>query len=204
MPIRIPKRFPWIMTLSLLLTACASTQHSDLLSIFFDGVPGATTNQSSDSTQAGADAPLPEIYLAARAAPTSIRHKPFAEHDCMLCHESDVSEKLRDTIPSLCQSCHIPVSAPRPFPHEPMAKGECLKCHTPHESKEPGLLTLPEEQVCAQCHHEKPFLDTPAHAKAGDSKCHTCHDPHGGQDRFYLRTPATDGARAPIAPGYMR
>ena len=201
------KRFGPVAGLILLLTACTGTRQTKMLAIFFDGVPeknpamatpvapAPTPTHAAESSQ-----PMPELYRLARAAPPGVRHKPYADRECISCHESQFSQKLRGEVAEICQLCHKNTFASRPFLHTPVATGRCLECHKPHESQESALLALPERQLCAKCHEEKHVLGTPAHAKIGDSACHTCHDPHGGQKKFYLNESPPDRPASPLAP----
>ncbi len=198
------KRLGPVAGLILLLSACTGARQSNVLAIFFDGVPGKNPAVAAPVAPVPAQAAesnpaVPELYLLARAAPPGVRHKPYADRECISCHESQFSQKLRGEVAEICQLCHKNTFASRPFLHTPVATGRCLECHKPHESRESALLALPERQLCAKCHEEKHVLGTSAHAKIGDAACHVCHDPHGGQQKFYLTGSAPDRPVAPLA-----
>ncbi len=180
-----------------LLTACTAARKQHVLTFLFDGVPPQTPSAAAPTGLAAATGAefspqLPDLYLAARAAPPGMRHKPFAERECLSCHESQFSQKLRGAVAEICQLCHKSVFETRPFVHAPVAAGDCLSCHHPHESLAPALLRFSVWQVCADCHDEDLVLGSPAHAKIGHDACHVCHDPHGGQNRFFLKKVPTD------------
>lgn len=186
-----------------LLAACTAARKQQMLTLFFDGVPSPKPPAAAPSPAAPApvtENQLPDLYLAARAAPAGVRHQPYAERQCTSCHESQFSEKLRGGVAELCQICHKNVFEPRRFEHTPVATGDCGSCHHPHESLQPALLLQPARQVCAECHEEERVFRTPAHRKPGAEACLACHDPHGGPQRYFLR-PGKPPAAAPIKNG---
>ena len=190
-----------LLGLVLVLTAGAETRRRQWLRFFFDGVPPEKTAPITPAAVAAADS-MPAIYLAARAAPPGVRHKPYADRDCTACHESQFSQKLRGEVAAICQLCHKDLLAEMPFRHAPAEAGFCLGCHTPHESPARGLLVAPSPQVCWECHEEKPLLRGPAHERIGQTPCEECHNPHGSQNRFFLKPGFLDShppeAAAPI------
>ena len=190
-----------LLGVALLLTACTVARKRQVLTFFFDGVQTGIRPAAPAAVPAAEPAPgVPEIYLLARAAPTEVRHKPYAERQCLSCHESQFSQKLRGEVAEICQLCHQPLFERRPFRHAPVEAGYSLGCHQPHESTEKALLVLPGRQVCAECHDETLVTRSTAHARIGQEVCHTCHDPHGGQNRYFLKTPAPAVTAAPLAP----
>ena len=194
------------MAVLLLLTACSAVRQREVLVLFFDGVPerekAALRPVPAVLATATEAAPaLPALYLAARAAPPGFRHKPYAERDCLTCHESQFSQKMRGTVTEVCQQCHQGVFSARLFAHTPVANGECLECHRPHESLQPALLSLPGNGVWFECHAQKPVMASRAHSAIGGDSCHTCHDPHGGQSRFFLKAGAATNTAGRSATG---
>ena len=192
-----------------LLTACTAARKQQVLTFFFDGAPAVNPVAALGVAPAAvplatASAPLPDLYLAARAAPPGVRHQPYAERQCLSCHESQFSEKLRGTVAELCQLCHKSVFERRPFGHAPVEAGDCLGCHHPHESLEPALLLKPSRQLCAECHAEELIVDSPAHATIEQDACQVCHDPHGGQHLHFLKERRRDPPAAPLAAGLSR
>ena len=189
----------------LLLTACAVPQKPVVLAFFFDGVSPAirVTAPASAPGPEPMNSRIPDLYVAARAEPPGVRHRPYAERECLSCHESQFSQKLRTELPALCLSCHPAMAAPQLYPHAPVAQGQCLVCHHPHESLEPSLLVGSGWRLCGGCHEERLVSATPAHAGAGGDLCQNCHDPHGGRDPHLLRALPTERASKPAAPGSL-
>ena len=189
----------------LLLTACAVPPKVQVLTFFFDGVGPASRPAVPTATRLGTEAAprVPDLYLAARAEPPGFRHRPYADRECLACHESQVSQKLRREIPALCQSCHPAVAESRAYPHAPVAEGRCLTCHHPHESLEPALLLGSGWQLCAACHDEPRVAATPAHVQAGSRACQDCHDPHGGSTPHFLRQTPVARTGISAAPGSL-
>ncbi len=186
-------------------TACTATHRTRILTAVFDGVPSEKTPQADALVVAESNASdevslqVSELYARARAAPPGVRHKPFANRECLSCHESQFSEKLRADVTELCQLCHKSMFGPRSFPHAPVEAKHCLECHKPHESIEPALLAQSEREVCAKCHDQNRVLSTPAHTQIGNDACHGCHDSHGGQKKYFLKETVTVRAVAPTA-----
>lgn len=186
----------------ILLTACAAPRNTKLLAFFFDGVPAEKAAEPAVLAPiAETTTRIPDLILAARAAPPGVRHRPYAERECLSCHESEFSQKLRLEPTALCQSCHAGYEKPRAFSHAPVAAGRCLTCHSPHESLHPGLLNKPSRQICAECHADERLLQTPAHQKNAEASCLTCHDPHGGTEPHFLRPQRPPQLAASATPG---
>ncbi len=187
----------------MLLTACTSSGRRRALILFFDGVPPQNTTTSSKTiakspadTTTDAQPELPEIYRLARAAPTGVRHRPYAERQCLSCHESQFSQTLRGDVAEICQLCHSSIAQRGPHRHAPVEAGYCIGCHDPHESNERALLVRPVRQLCGDCHDETQVMKTSHHARTGEQACDTCHDPHGGATRTFLKSKA-DATAAP-------
>jgi predicted CXXCH cytochrome family protein len=194
-------------SLMLLLAACTTGGKTRLIDVFFDGVP--PDKKASDNKVPVAKSPvnaikteeeLPEIYKRARAAPPGSRHQPFINRECILCHESEFSEKLRAETTKLCADCHKAYFDPVPFPHAPIKDGKCMECHKPHASPEASLLNKPESEGCAKCHPAEKLRTTPEHAEMGNAACHSCHEVHGGQKKFLLKGDYAPGSAGQYLP----
>lgn len=186
----------------LLLAACAAPQQPQVLALFFDGVTPETRPVAASAAPVNEEtsARVAELYLAARSAPAGVRHKPYAERECLSCHESQFSQKLRGEIPALCVSCHPGVAAPRDRPATFAGHGNCLACHHPHEGPAAALLVGAGWKLCGGCHEEKLIAATPTHAQAADRACQDCHDPHAANDPHLPRKPPTKRSATPAAP----
>lgn len=130
-----------------------------------------------------------------------IVHDPVAELECGSCHEGPqkADAALVSAAAELCLQCHDDVDTAAKDAHEPMAGGDCLECHSPHASDFSGMLAIPSEALCFQCHEfnflgpepEKPGKGS-AHTIVAEGDCQSCHSPHqaeAGQSKL-LKAPA--------------
>ncbi len=121
------------------------------------------------------------------------QHGPFADRECIECHNPHGTEFKNftfDTRAQLCFRCHdeaeVMASAGE-YVHFPVAKGECLSCHEPHESNLAYHLKRDTiSDLCMGCHTktttEYEFLHEPF--ESGD--CNACHAPHVSEHKGLL------------------
>ncbi len=91
-----------------------------------------------------------------------IAHPPFAELDCVRCHDPHASEHgglLKATANELCTDCHNPGNDAMPTAHadKEISGLSCNDCHSGHSMDTPGLLS------------------TKTHAPFADGDCEMCH-----------------------------
>jgi predicted CXXCH cytochrome family protein len=127
---------------------------------------------------------LCHVVDVAPQAPGTAIHKPFAEGECLSCHDPHGSREkamLRgDRYADACKTCHADITGAHDRVHGPASAGACGACHKPHTSSVPKLLIAEGRELCLRC-HVKTGLDIESkrvvHPPAkGD--CRICHDPH--------------------------
>lgn len=106
-------------------------------------------------------------------------HEPFAEKNCVSCHATEKSRRLRGDFMSSCRECHADYFTAR-VAHEPVAEGKCRECHTMHRSRFPDLLKSEMYASCMRCHKSVGQLSAEAHRVEDVRNCTRCHDPHFG------------------------
>ncbi|MCC6678514.1 MAG: hypothetical protein IT436_15370 [Phycisphaerales bacterium] len=115
----------------------------------------------------------------------AIAHKPFAEGDCLSCHDPHGSSEptmLRgERYGDSCKACHEQVSTAHRFQHGPVSAGACGACHEPHASTRPHLLVAEGRDLCLKCHLSTGLEIESRHVVHGPAlgDCLVCHDPHG-------------------------
>jgi predicted CXXCH cytochrome family protein len=99
-----------------------------------------------------------------------------------------------DAFSMSCYQCHEKNHFEGIFTHDPVQKGECIKCHNPHAAYIPGLLQLPEIDLCFSCHEEvKNALNLKfIHQPLADGNCTGCHDPHASDTKLLLKKKGAD------------
>jgi DmsE family decaheme c-type cytochrome len=60
----------------------------------------------------------------------------------------------RNTVNTLCWSCHTELRGPYLFEHPPVSE-DCLLCHEAHGSIQPALLTRRPPLLCQSCHSQR-------------------------------------------------
>ena len=166
----------------LLMSACATRTKQEWLQFFFDGVPSENEQQAEsqakdDSMQGPQKKSRAALMLAAReSSPVQVIHEPYANNDCMECHESNQSQRMKGPMIDVCFECHDDFLTDITFQHDPAAVGDCMDCHDPHMSVEPSLLILPQRDLCFECHDV--FEEKFVHEPAGAGDCQECHDAH--------------------------
>jgi predicted CXXCH cytochrome family protein len=123
----------------------------------------------------------PPPKATARPGPPPIvsTHKPVADHQCRMCHQSNrgyyepigVDEQL-------CDRCHKDLRLSQGWNHGPINLGTCLPCHRAHESPYPHLMDRPLPELCLLCHAEDVDRTPKYHQVPNLNQCTACHDPH--------------------------
>ncbi len=174
----------------LLAAGCSSATKHRWLTVFFDGVPGpeqAANSRPLVRPQVQSTNPAP-VRVAAPAEPSLVVHAPYAERNCVACHASDYSQRLRDDVSAICMGCHKAFLAKAAYVHAPVADGQCTLCHTAHQAKEKYRLVKESRELCFDCHEPDGLLRLPACGGSTERVCTECHDPHQENRRFLLRS----------------
>ena len=193
---RLPHRSPGLLaglvvTLSVLLVACAPSARYRVLSYFFDGVPSPpgvtgegtlevdTTGTSLSVFQSSIDAIRREREPVKSPQPVFLSvHKPVAESKCVQCHDLEVDFRDMPRDASLCDRCHLEQRRDEGWAHGPINIGSCVPCHNPHKSQYEHLLEKPVPELCLYCHREDLADDEEYHDVPNRDDCTACHDPH--------------------------
>lgn len=180
-----------VVSLSMLMMACAPTTRYRVMSFFFDGVPrpegvenGRPGHMDYASTsltpfQASMQALREQRGEVSSPQPVFLSiHQPVAENKCGQCHDPrvDFNQMARDA--SLCDRCHLDQRQEEGWDHGPINIGTCVPCHTPHKSQHPHLLAEPVPDVCLFCHRDDLTAGPEYHAVSNFDDCTACHDPH--------------------------
>lgn len=136
-------------------------------------------------------------------------HQPFAQGDCLSCHNPHASENrylLVNETNELCYKCHNDLRGRlESDSHSSIGgaagTGLCLNCHRPHSSDLAALSTNDPVPFCQSCHNlsepernhpvGKPYLDERTGKELTCTS--TCHDPHGSTFIYMLRQENNDG-----------
>ena len=148
-----------------------------------------------------------------KPVPVVKAHDPLGGKECSDCHRRVVPSKVNCLLAKedLCEFCHqVPaeggitqlVEAPEPlcfkchkkeqfngsFAHGPFAAGACITCHDPHGGNVPGMLRIPGQQMCLECHKDMSarLANAKFRHKAAASECTGCHSPHMSEQRYML------------------
>lgn len=154
--------------------------------------PGCSTQKVSDA-RAIAAFEASKLGTAQGSQPSAMRrsiHDPFREKACDECHESKMSEKLKEPPPKLCYNCHDDWSKNQDVVHQPVAEGECLSCHRPHFSARDSLLIKGRKVICGDCHD--PFTKRVIHEPVENGACLDCHAVHSSKIKGRLKRPANE------------
>jgi predicted CXXCH cytochrome family protein len=121
-----------------------------------------------------------------------IVHTAMEKHACTACHKAVPAQAgkckartaskwtLVKSEPDLCYGCHARKDTTKSV-HTVVRQGSCLSCHAAHSSNFAGLISLPREKVCLECHDvESVITKAVKHAPVLEGRCADCHDPHGG------------------------
>lgn len=183
-------RWAWVVACAAVLVGCGSQSRDRLVHVFFTGVDqpvvaSASTN-SMPVTNSGPSS------LVNNAVPAVFFHKPFAERNCVGCHQSDKSQKLKAEGADLCLTCHDKLIGEAKVVHSPVDDGKCHLCHDPHQSKQKSLLIRVGRDVCLNCHRMAKMEKVKGHANMGtEAACQSCHDPHKSNLKKLLKAPAS-------------
>ncbi|MBA3016164.1 MAG: cytochrome C [Desulfobulbaceae bacterium] len=120
-------------------------------------------------------------------AQTGSKHRPWAEKNCISCHNFQADNKLKLPTNEICSLCHKNLIQGKNV-HGPVAVGACLACHDPHTSGNPSLLKKSLATICFKCHKEKRLADD-MHNKivSHNMLCVDCHNPHSGNLHYFLK-----------------
>lgn len=118
---------------------------------------------------------------------TGSKHRPWAEKNCLGCHNFQADNKLKLPTNEICYLCHKNLIQGKNV-HGPVAVGACLACHDPHTTANPSLLRKSLATICFKCHKEK-RLAAAMHDKivSHGMLCVDCHDPHSGNLHYFLK-----------------
>ncbi len=75
----------------------------------------------------------------------------------------------------------LPAPETNRFIHPPYQDRECDICHSE------GALTMPQPQLCYQCHEDFSTKYTFVHGPVAGGYCTACHHPHMGNKHLLLR-----------------
>jgi predicted CXXCH cytochrome family protein len=131
--------------------------------------------------------------LAAGATALSL-HSPFADGNCILCHQKQDPKApgplLKDAN-EICLDCHEDFTQvlARKFIHAPAIQS-CSNCHNSHNARYAKLLVDDVSVLCLSCHSELKSVSTEAKVKHDvtikDRACINCHNPHGADVEHLL------------------
>ncbi|MCX6273572.1 MAG: hypothetical protein NTU44_20580 [Bacteroidetes bacterium] len=172
----------------ILVMGCSPKSGQHVLSFFFDGVP----EYRNDSLVQHDSVVHPDSSEMARqeALLRESRYKyhlPYYKQECSSCHDNELKNKLLQSQPGLCYTCHANFSEKFIYLHGPVAGGYCTACHEHHLSEIPKLLKRKGQDLCLYCHAMETLVNNEAHSGLADMECTQCHDPHGGADRNMLK-----------------
>lgn len=179
----------FLVTAIILLGQCSPYAGKNLLTFFFDGVPGTDSTEAvslesdSDSVKSSdhtIDASVVETSL-------TIIHYPYAERECAACHDQNSLGSFIEPQPGLCYLCHEDLSTRFIYLHGPVAGGYCTSCHDPHMSEAENLLRFQGQQLCLYCHQGESVFKNEMHQDLDGMACAECHNPHGGDDKFIFQ-----------------
>src|SRR5438132_1640960 len=90
-----------------LAAGCASDTRHQVLTFFFDGVPGPGNTNVTVTAVSDEAAPVPVEKPPPLPPPDlSSVHPPFRDQKCSQCHLPDTGMGLRQPAPKLCWTCH--------------------------------------------------------------------------------------------------
>jgi predicted CXXCH cytochrome family protein len=175
-----------LLVMGCVLVSQCSVSRQNLLSFFFDGVPGLDNTELQavvpDSIQA--DTSLTETEPEGSAGLGMVFHAPYREKLCDACHDPNSLGELLETQPGLCYSCHEDFHQQFGVLHGPVDGGYCTSCHDPHMAKWGGLLKYEGDRLCLYCHWPDQVYAIEIHQDLDGMACMDCHNPHGGEDKY--------------------
>ncbi len=168
----------WAPPACLVIALGCSPGARDQLKHFFFEVPGAAEPVASTDPNAPQPYEVPRLVLP--PARFVSNHKPYIQHQCVECHDTEGDKHVRENFLDVCRECH-----PRYYSdeatHPPVVDGECMVCHEPHRSTNPSLLRLSVFETCIDCHDEPEDLSPADHGSGDVENCVSCHDAHFGK-----------------------
>lgn len=114
-------------------------------------------------------------------------HYPYAEKECVACHDEQSLGRMTEPEPGLCYICHEDLSGIYAYLHGPVAGGYCSSCHNPHSSEHESLLRFSGDQLCFHCHTEEDVYRNEMHSDLDGMACTDCHNAHGGEDKYIFQ-----------------
>jgi predicted CXXCH cytochrome family protein len=172
----------------LVLSQCSPHAGKSLLSIFFDGVPGAdsTNIPGSELTEVQSDSMATPTDPSEPGPPLVFIHYPYGERECETCHDPNALGNMVEPQPGLCYMCHEDLTTSYKYLHGPVAGGYCTACHDPHMSDHEKFLRFTGEKLCFHCHSAASVFKNDMHTDLAGMECADCHNAHGGEDKYIL------------------
>ena len=169
-----------LLILAFSALACSPVARHRVLNFFFDGVPGGKGDAVKAERPPSLFHPTAAPLTTPRPTPPPIVsvHKPWAERQCRVCHESEGRFVPISLDEKLCDRCHREQREREGWSHGPINLGTCVPCHRPHDSPYPRLLELPVPELCLICHREDLARQEKHHEVPNIRDCIACHDPH--------------------------
>ncbi len=97
-----------------------------------------------------------------------------------------VDEKFGKTCTT--SECHpMPSKNDGAIAHVPFLEEWCDRCHSDHTGSKPGLISLPEPDLCLACHTNIETEEGQLAHPDGQTNCTSCHNPHRSDVRHLLR-----------------
>jgi predicted CXXCH cytochrome family protein len=130
-----------------------------------------------------------------------VAHKPFADGECLKCHDPHGSEARfnlrKEDTNSLCLSCHAAVLENHTSVHKAVTEKNCTACHQAHSSEHKRLLVKETRELCLSCHEDVAHQVQTAVSfhdpmKPGNSDCLQCHTPHASDTSHQLKAPPAE------------
>ena len=194
-----------LLACSMTLISCKTPEERyRVLSFFFDGVPMPPSMRPVIPLEDMIDDSGNVVRRGKKKEKEDITyyHTPYTtKSGCYVsCHDKGrgFGAVLEMTGAEMCFSCHRTYFRPvaGDWAHAPVLLGDCKNCHEPHQSKNEGLLTKPQRELCFECHDSSMLDNDPFHARISDEqKCSECHDPHGAGNRQLLVDSRSYGRR---------
>ena len=177
-----------LLAAGFLLTHCTQRAGKSLLTIFFDGVPGADSSGMASGVIVNEPVDSLPISIGApdQTRTAMVVHYPYQERECGACHNQNSLGEMVEPEPGLCYLCHEDLATVYKTLHGPVASGYCTSCHDPHMAQKEHLLRYTGKELCFYCHRSSSVLQNEMHQDLDDMTCTDCHNPHGGDDRYIL------------------
>ncbi|HUK66598.1 MAG TPA: cytochrome c3 family protein, partial [Anaeromyxobacteraceae bacterium] len=125
-------------------------------------------------------------------------HRPFADGQCLLCHDphgSNAPGMVRADEKTLCLGCHSKQAKEAQGAasvHRAFEVGDCTKCHSPHKSNLKSLLLAQSPDLCLACHLATKERIATKKAHQPTSDCFICHRPHAAPQPSLTSEPRSE------------